>query len=313
MSARAYGVVNVPAQGRFRQVVLALVWILGGPPLIARATAIEWQLVHGNAGMTALAVRNNTGYAYTTAFLCPAPSGKTVQPIIIEVPAHGFVMRPADVDRKAQQTMCRAAAQPGLMSASATSAPMRLPFSVARGVCVGQAWPAQRTHVGREKFAIDFLTNIGEPVVAARDGIVLEAEGRFTKGGKDPALLSQANYVKILHDDGTLAMYAHLHTNSVLVNIGQRVKAGQQIAQSGFTGYAEGPHLHFAVGRPAIDVDASQGSVRVVYDTLPVEFQLGAATPGSVMPGSLLVASSGAVHHERFSDACRDPAAKRGP
>ena len=53
--------------------------------------------------------------------------------------------------------------------------------------------------------------------------------------------------MRILHDDGTMAMYAHLKPEGVLVRIGQRVHAGQPIGLSGNTGFTTGPHLHFAV------------------------------------------------------------------
>jgi murein DD-endopeptidase MepM/ murein hydrolase activator NlpD len=53
--------------------------------------------------------------------------------------------------------------------------------------------------------------------------------------------------VRILHDDGSMAVYAHLREGGVWVRQGQRVHAGQTIGLSGNTGYTSGPHLHFAI------------------------------------------------------------------
>ena len=44
-----------------------------------------------------------------------------------------------------------------------------------------------------------------------------------------------------------MALYAHLKAEGVLVRVGQRVRAGQQIGLSGNTGFTTGPHLHFVV------------------------------------------------------------------
>jgi murein DD-endopeptidase MepM/ murein hydrolase activator NlpD len=53
--------------------------------------------------------------------------------------------------------------------------------------------------------------------------------------------------VRIVHPDGTMALYAHIDLASVIVRPGARVRAGQKIARSGNTGFSSGPHLHFAI------------------------------------------------------------------
>jgi murein DD-endopeptidase MepM/ murein hydrolase activator NlpD len=82
---------------------------------------------------------------------------------------------------------------------------------------------------------IDIANSIGTPVLAASDGVVVSA-GPYAGYG---------NMVKLRHADGTVTLYGHL--SSTLVDIGQRVWAGDQIAKMGNTGNSTGPHLHFEV------------------------------------------------------------------
>lgn len=98
----------------------------------------------------------------------------------------------------------------------------------------------------QNRYALDLAAPIGTPVLAAREGVVMEVEADFARAGRDadPAL---ANLVRLLHDDGAMSVYAHLKTGGVLVREGQRVRAGEQIGLSGDTGFTTGPHLHFAV------------------------------------------------------------------
>jgi len=96
--------------------------------------------------------------------------------------------------------------------------------------------------------AVDFAAAIGTPILAARDGTVMQVESDFDKAGLNSEKYGgRANFVRVLHDDGSMAMYAHLKTDGVLVRVGQRVRRGQQIGLSGNTGFTTGPHLHFAV------------------------------------------------------------------
>jgi murein DD-endopeptidase MepM/ murein hydrolase activator NlpD len=51
--------------------------------------------------------------------------------------------------------------------------------------------------------------------------------------------------VYILGDDGAVTVYGHV--NRYFVSAGERVGAGEQIAEVGNRGQSTGPHLHFEV------------------------------------------------------------------
>ena len=105
---------------------------------------------------------------------------------------------------------------------------------------------------------------VGTPVLAARSGVVMEMEDDFHGGGRqEERYLRRANHVRILHDDGTMAVYAHLQPNSARVYPGARVPAGTWIANSGNTGYSSGPHLHFVI----------QLNVGMAIESLPFRFR----------------------------------------
>jgi murein DD-endopeptidase MepM/ murein hydrolase activator NlpD len=74
-----------------------------------------------------------------------------------------------------------------------------------------------------------------------------------------------ANFVVILHSDGTTGEYYHLAEGGALVEVGDNVVRGQAIALSGNTGHTTMPHLHFAVYR-AIDWGRTQ-SIAVRFDS----------------------------------------------
>lgn len=90
---------------------------------------------------------------------------------------------------------------------------------------------------------IDIANAIGTPIVAAADGVVIAAGA---EGG-------YGNLVKLRHSDGTVTLYGH--NSSILVNVGDRVMAGDQIAKMGNTGNSTGPHLHFEVHLGGTRVD----------------------------------------------------------
>ena len=99
----------------------------------------------------------------------------------------------------------------------------------------------------RNQLAYDFETPVGTQVIAARSGLVMQVRSDLPDDGRQPQS-GQHNHIMIKHDDGTVAFYAHLKQNSIVVKVGNRVSQGQPIAQSGNSGNTQGlPHLHFGV------------------------------------------------------------------
>lgn len=136
--------------------------------------------------------------------------------------------------------------------------PYRAPFAVGETFTVTQAYPTRITHVTPDTaYAVDFALPDGTPVFAAREGTVINVRHDSFRGAPIPAMLDQANLIEILHDDGTIGIYGHLHWDSIRVHIGQRVARGEYIANSGNTGFSTGPHLHFAVWRNTGSADVS--------------------------------------------------------
>ena len=82
---------------------------------------------------------------------------------------------------------------------------------------------------------IDFITDIGTPVLAAAGGVVQFA-------GFHP---QYGNVVDIDHGNDLVTRYAHL--SKVLVKEGDLLQRGRRIGESGSTGRSTGPHLHFEV------------------------------------------------------------------
>lgn len=125
----------------------------------------------------------------------------------------------------------------------------RLPFSADRRFRIAQAFGGKASHTDAQNYyAVDIGMPEGTPVLAARDGVVMTLDNDFYGAGQDMAKYGdRANNIRIVHSDGTMAVYAHLQLESTRVRVGQHVRAGQVLALSGDTGYTSGPHLHFCV------------------------------------------------------------------
>jgi murein DD-endopeptidase MepM/ murein hydrolase activator NlpD len=128
-----------------------------------------------------------------------------------------------------------------------TSFVYQLPYPSDLRPRVVQGYFSRFSH--KRRAALDFKLKPGSPVLAARDGIVVRVKADGNRGGWNRKYRADGNHVIIQHSDSTRTGYWHLRHQSVLVRVGDNVRAGQPIGSSGKTGYALFPHLHFLAWR----------------------------------------------------------------
>lgn len=139
-----------------------------------------------------------------------------------------------------------------------------LPYEVGKTFQVGQGNCGEYTHqprctidtaagetfnCGDLRYAYDFNIPIGSNILAARGGTIVGAVDKFSNTENE---FMQANFVTILHNDGTVAVYNNLSIRGVLVEIGDKVSQGDVIGIAGSSGYNSKPipQLHFHVIEP---------------------------------------------------------------
>jgi len=141
----------------------------------------------------------------------------------------------AVVAPRSEQVLLEIAAPPGLGeirfdygyvigdpgAVHAPPVPYRAPFATARSFTVSQAAPDAVTHRDKgSRNAVDIAMPVGTAVHAAREGLVINVAHRYFRGGTTQEVRDEANFVQVLHDDGTTAVYAHLQLNTVRVRPG---------------------------------------------------------------------------------------------
>ena len=91
----------------------------------------------------------------------------------------------------------------------------------------------------------DIAASCGRPIYAASSGTVEYAGWNGTYG----------IFVRINHGNGLTTGYAHIQQGGIIVQMGQPVAVGQQIARVGSTGNSTGCHLHFEVRQGGSSTD----------------------------------------------------------
>ncbi len=89
---------------------------------------------------------------------------------------------------------------------------------------------------GEHHEGIDIRAARGTPVYAAESGRVIHADASLAGYGK---------MIVIKHAGRLYSVYAH--NSKLLVDVGEFVERGQEIAEVGATGNATTPHLHFEI------------------------------------------------------------------
>lgn len=92
---------------------------------------------------------------------------------------------------------------------------------------------------------LDFAADIGTPIYAPADGVVIEGRERTNVAG-----FGRWVWLDCQASVGRDFIFGHVHPSGIKVSGGQRVKAGDLIAEVGNEGQSTGPHLHFEVWGP---------------------------------------------------------------
>ncbi len=245
-----------PAQGRYRVVAgdtlysiafrhgldyRALAWINGIAPPFTIYPGEEIRF-SGKPAAPAAGVRSPAPRPLPPAR--PAPSAGPVS-AAVTAPAPAV---PASAPVSAAVT---SAAMPAAAStAIAAATPVQSPPAPSRRVDgIAWRWPTdgaildryQANDPGRQ--GIDLGGRSGQPVYAAADGVVV-----YSGNG----LIGYGELIIIKHSDSYLSAYGHNRVR--LVKEGERVRAGQEIAEMGSSG-APRVELHFEIRRDGKPVD----------------------------------------------------------
>jgi lipoprotein NlpD len=152
-----------------------------------------------------------------------------------------------------QRGVAATATPPGASSKSRAPAPAKpVPIAIPATSNVAWRWPADggviQTYASGDptRQGIDIAGKAGQPVRAAADGVVV-----YSGSG----LVGYGELVIVKHNDQWLSAYGH--NRARLVNEGQLVKAGQQIAEMGRSG-ASRDMLHFEIRYNGKPVDPQQ-------------------------------------------------------
>ncbi len=168
---------------------------------------------------------------------------------------------------------------PGVTYPDWVTSPYVLPFAAGETYRVELANCSSSYHSAQypDRYAYDFVMDIGTPILASRAGRVVYVE----ESGRD--FNHPNNLVVVDHGDATFAEYMHLTQNGAAVEVGDEVVQGDLIGYSGATGLAGYPHLHFIVVKD--DPSWPYEGVPVTFsNTAPNPRGLASYTPYEALP-----------------------------
>ncbi|WP_379629405.1 M23 family metallopeptidase [Pseudonocardia sp. GCM10023141] len=164
--------------------------------------------------------------AVAVAPVAPAPVVATADDLV----------KAADIQSAAAAAAATAAAA-AAAEAKAAEAAKAIPHGPAGGIqmVVGQLSSGFGGRWGTVHQGLDIAAPIGTPIRVPLAGTVISS------GPAD----GFGMWVRVQHADGTITVYGHI--NRSFVTVGQKVAAGDEIAEVGNRGQSTGPHLHIGV------------------------------------------------------------------
>jgi murein DD-endopeptidase MepM/ murein hydrolase activator NlpD len=126
------------------------------------------------------------------------------------------------------------------------------PFYSPKGHKITQGFNGKFSHTNEyNKYAVDIAMDVGTYLTAVRAGTVVWVKDDYHMSGTTQYFLDKANVIKVMHNDGTFASYAHILMDTAIVKEGDKVERGDKLARSGSSGFSTGPHLHFSIMKNA--------------------------------------------------------------
>lgn len=116
--------------------------------------------------------------------------------------------------------------------------------------------------------AIDFQCDIGTPVLAVEDGVIVDVKDGNTLTGISALNMFEWNSILMQHEiiskneetttttldgvsthdnENNFFYTEYVHIQSAIVQVGDKVQRGDRIGYSGSVGFSPEPHLHFAI------------------------------------------------------------------
>lgn len=116
--------------------------------------------------------------------------------------------------------------------------------------------------------AVDILMPIGTPVKAIKDGEVISVidQHKDSKADEISNDAKKTNEILVKCHDGTLVQYAQVQHGSSKVKVGQQIKTGEHIANSGHNGISETPHIHLTIGYKDSKQTLKLNSRPIIFD-----------------------------------------------